>query len=241
VTEPELPRYLQLLWDREPSGRRGPKPGRTIHEIGAAGVAVADRDGLDGVSMKSVAAELGLTPMSLYRYVDSKEQLLEVMLEAAYGPPDRSIVAAGTWRKRLTRWAWALADTLVQHPWIPVVPLTTPPLGPNMLGWTDVGAAAFDGVNLTNQQKMSSLLVVDGYVRSHVRMSLTLGFVDPESAPPDPYVTVLPQLLDPERFPALTAASPAIMDENTDDDFFRDEMRFGLDLILDGIESLMRP
>ena len=80
MTEPELPRYLQLLWDREPEGRRGPKPGRTIQEIGAAGVVVADRDGLDGVSMKSVAAELGMTPMSLYRYVDSKEQLLEVML-----------------------------------------------------------------------------------------------------------------------------------------------------------------
>ena len=238
VTEPELPRYLQLLWDREPAGRRGPKPGRTIQEIGAAGVAVADRDGLEGVSMKSVAAELGLTPMSLYRYVDSKEELLEVMLEAAYGPPDRSLVASGTWRERLTRWAWALADALVQHPWIPVVPLTTPPLGPNMLGWTDVGAAAFEGVPLTNQQKMSSLLVVDGYVRSHVRMSLTMGFVDPEGPAPDPYVTVLPLLLDPERFPALTAAAPAITDENEGEDFFRDEMRFGLDLILDGIASL---
>jgi AcrR family transcriptional regulator len=242
VTEPELPRYLQLLWDREPAGRRGPKPGRTIEEIGAAGVAVADRDGLEGVSMKSVAAELGLTPMSLYRYVDSKEQLFEVMLEAAYGPPDRTIVESGTWRERLTRWAWALADALVRHPWIPVVPLTTPPLGPNMLGWTDAGAAAFEGVPLTDQQKMSSLLVVDGYVRSHVRMSLTLGLVDPDvPGAPDPYVTLLPRLLDPQRFPALTAAAPAITDGDDDEDFFRDEMRFGLDLILDGIESLTRP
>ena len=235
-----LPRYLQLLWDREPPGRRGPKPGRTIQEIGKAGVVVADREGLEGVSMKSVALELGMTPMSLYRYVDSKEQLLEVMLEVAYGPPDRSLVASGSWRERLTRWAWALADTLVRHPWIPLVPLTTPPLGPNMLGWTDAGAAAFNGVPLTNQQKMSSLLVVDGYVRSHVRMSLTMGFVDPEGAAPDPYVTVLPSLLDPARFPALTAAAPAITDENADEDFFRDEMRFGLDLILDGIETLTR-
>ena len=43
-----------------------------------------------------------------------------------------------------------------------MVPLTTPPLGPNLLGWTDAGAAAFDGVPLTSQKKMSSLLVVDG-------------------------------------------------------------------------------
>ena len=59
-----------------------------------------------------------------------------------------------------------------------------------------------------------------------------------DAPPPDPYVSILPRLLDPERFPVLYAASPAITDENDDEDFFRDEMRFGLDLILDGIESL---
>ena len=236
--DPHLPRYLQLLWNREPAGRRGPKPGRTIQEIGTAGVVVADRDGLEGVSMKSVAAELGMTPMSLYRYVDSKEQLLEVMLDVAYGPPDRSITASGRWRERLTRWAWALADVLVRHPWISMVPLYTPPLGPNMIGWTNAGAGVFDGVDLTPQQKMSSLLVVDGYVRSHVRMSLTMGFVDADAPAPDLYATVLPSLLDPERFPALVAASPALVEEDPDEDFFRDEMRFGLDVILDGIEAL---
>ena len=45
----ELPRYLQLLWGREPEGRRGPKPGRTIEGIGAAAVAIADREGLEAV------------------------------------------------------------------------------------------------------------------------------------------------------------------------------------------------
>ena len=238
AVDPPLPRYLQLLWDRAPGGRRGPKPGRTIQEIGAAGVVVADRDGLDGVSMKSVAAELGMTPMSLYRYVDSKEQLLEVMLDAAYGPADLSIVSSGPWRERLTRWAWALSDALVLHPWISATPMTTPPLSPNIIGWTEAGARSFEGMALTNQQKMSSLLVVDGYVRSHVAMSVAMGFTATDTPPPDPYVTILPQLLDPDRFPALFAASPAITDQNEGEDFFRDEMSFGLDLILDGIESL---
>jgi AcrR family transcriptional regulator len=239
LDDPQLPRYLQLLWDREAAGRRGPKPGRTIQEIGAAGVLVADREGLDGVSMKSVAAELGMTPMSLYRYVDSKEQLLEVMLDAAYGPADLAIVAAGPWRERLIRWAWALADALVRHPWISATPMTSPPLSPNIIGWTEAGARAFEGLALTSQQKMSSLLVVDGYVRSHVAMSVTMGFTGPHTPAPDAYVTYLPMLLDPERFPALLAASPAITDDDGED-FFRDEMRFGLDLILDGIEALTR-
>jgi hypothetical protein len=71
-------------------------------------------------------------------------------------------------------------------------------------------------------------------------MSVAMGLTGPEAPGPDRYVTLLPQLLDPERFPALLAASPAITDENDDEDFYLDEMRFGLDLILDGIESLTR-
>jgi hypothetical protein len=51
-------------------------------------------------------------------------------------------------------------------------------------------------------------------------------------------VTVLPLLVDPKRFPALVAAAPAIVDDNEGEDLFRDEMRFGLDVILDGIEAL---
>lgn len=237
--DPPLPRYLQLLWDREPTGRRGPKPGRTIQEIGAAGVAVADRDGLDGVSMKSVAAQLGMTPMSLYRYVDSKEQLLEVMLDAAYGPADLSLVSSGPWRVRLTRWASALADTLVRHPWITATPMTSPPLSPNIIGWTEVGARSFEGLAVTPQQKMSSLLVVDGFVRSHVAMSVTMGLVRPEAPPPNTYATILPTLLDPGRFPALTEAAPSMTDD--DDDFYEGELTFGLGVILDGIEALTHP
>ena len=240
MPDAELPRYLQLLWDREPAGRRGPKPGRTIAEIGAAGVVVADRDGLEGVSMKSVAAELGMTPMSLYRYVDAKEQLVEVMLDSAYGPADLEVVSSGPWRARLTRWAWALAEALVRHPWISLVSMAAPPLSPNIISWTEAGARAFDGLDLTSQQKMSSLLVVDGYVRSHVGMSVSMGFTGAQTPPGHRYESLLPVLLDPVRFPALLEASPSMTDGNPDDDFFRDEMRFGLNLILDGIAVLAR-
>ena len=101
----ELPRYLQLLWDREPEGRRGPKPGRSITEIGAAAGAIADADGLDAVSMKSVAAAVGFTTMSLYRYVDSKDELYAVMIDVAYGPPDLRYERGEGWRERMARWA----------------------------------------------------------------------------------------------------------------------------------------
>jgi AcrR family transcriptional regulator len=240
LPEAPLPRYLQLLWDREPAGRRGPKPGRTITEIGAAGVAVADRHGLDGVSMKSVADQLGMTPMSLYRYVDSKEELCLVMMDVAYGPADLALVTRGGWRVRLVRWAHALADALVEHPWILGVVMAAPPLTPNVLSWTDAGVRAFARLPLTDQQKLSALLVVDGYVRSHVRLSVSLGAVGSVTVPDElglAYATTLPRLIDPARFPALTQAAPAMSDDDGGD-FYTDELRFGLDLILDGIEAL---
>ena len=106
----ELPRYLQLLWDREPEGRRGPKPGRSITEIGAAAGAIADADGLDAVSMKSVAAAVGFTTMSLYRYVDSKDELYAVMIDVAYGPPDLRYERGEGWRERMARWATTITD-----------------------------------------------------------------------------------------------------------------------------------
>src|SRR6476646_2326766 len=99
----DLLRYLQLLWGREPAGRRGPKPGRSIAEIGDAAVAISDAEGLDAISMKSVAAAVGFTTMSLYRYVDSKDELSAVMVDVAYCAPDLRYAADEDGRRRITR------------------------------------------------------------------------------------------------------------------------------------------
>src|SRR6478752_1512579 len=131
----DLPRYLQLLWGREPAGRRGPKPGRSITEIGEAAVAIADAEGLDAISMKSVAAAVGFTTMSLYRYVDSKDELSAVMVDVAYGPADLRYNAEEGWRERITRWTREISSRRLAHPWTTEVRLASPPLTPNMLGW----------------------------------------------------------------------------------------------------------
>jgi AcrR family transcriptional regulator len=149
VTDPELPRHLRLLWAL-PETRRGPRPRQTIQGIGAAAVALADAEGLAAVSMKAVAEALGMTTMSLYRYLDAKEDLYEVMLDQAYGPPlpPDELGARADWRSRLSGWAHALAGALLAHPWIVEVPMSSPPTTPNVLGWTDLGVAALSGTGL---------------------------------------------------------------------------------------------
>src|SRR5262245_20143487 len=118
----ELPRVLRLLWGHEEPARPGPKPGLSIQAIAAAAVRIADRDGLGAVSMARVAAELGFTTMSLYRYVASKDDLYVAMLDEAYGLPDLGDSDGLDWRQRLTAWAEAIRDGVTRRPWILQVP-----------------------------------------------------------------------------------------------------------------------
>ncbi|AKU14944.1 TetR/AcrR family transcriptional regulator [Luteipulveratus mongoliensis] len=237
---PPLPRYLQLLWDREAPGRRGPKPGRSITEIGEAGVRIADRDGIDAVSMKSVATELGLTTMSLYRYVDSKEELNAVMVDVALGEPDFAVTARGRWRTRLEAWARAGAAKRRAHPWVVDIAVPGPPLTPNTIAWMECGLRAFANTTLGEQQKLSTLLAIDSYVTDHVRMSVQFGLLGREhggSEHADTYGLTLAQLIDADRFPSLTQAQSSFEDD--DEDFFEAELSFGLKVFLDGVDVLV--
>jgi hypothetical protein len=158
------------------------------------------------------------------------------MLHCAYGEPDRELTARGGWRGRLERWCLAVADQILAHPWTVKVPITGPPRTPNLLRWTDAGLRALSPTNLTEKQKLSALLTADGYVRSHVAQSLQIGAVGP-AAGTEQVQWDIAGLLDADTFPALMAAAPALADD--DDDFFTEELAFGLTLVLDGIERLV--
>lgn len=233
-----LPRYLELLWERSGAPRRGPKPGVGIRDIGAAGVRVADRGGADAISMKAVAGELGMTTMSLYRYVDSKDELLSVVLDEAYGPAPDGIVDGPTWRDRVEAWTRAIAAGLAARPWVVDIPLSSPPATPNVLSWTDAGVRAFGGTRLTARAVLSSLLVLDGFVRNHVRQSTQLGALRPDgtrSSDDGSYEAgILALVGDTGRLPDLAAAAVEITrgDAST---FYDDELDYGLSVLLDGL------
>ena len=89
-------RSLDLLWGDAPRPSRGPKPGLDVATIVAAAIALADADGLDGLSMRRVAERLGVGTMSLYTYVPSKAELLDLMLDTVYGEQAAAIRAATT-------------------------------------------------------------------------------------------------------------------------------------------------
>src|ERR1700749_1723014 len=106
---------VDLLWDGPPPRTRGPKAALTLDRIADAAIAIADAEGLDAVSMQRVAADLGYTKMSLYRYLPGKSELVAAMVERALGEaPD---LDGQGWRAGLTTWARTLLETMAGHAW----------------------------------------------------------------------------------------------------------------------------
>ncbi|TPW97235.1 helix-turn-helix transcriptional regulator, partial [Schumannella luteola] len=100
-TDPELPRAVALAWGVAANPQRGPKRELSIERIVDVAVELADAGGLPSVSMAAVASELGFTPMSLYRYVSAKDDLLVLMQERGIGLPPESVLEQEGVRARL--------------------------------------------------------------------------------------------------------------------------------------------
>ncbi|GAA3118450.1 TetR/AcrR family transcriptional regulator [Kribbella aluminosa] len=233
----ELPRVLQQLWGIEGRSRPGPKPAFHISDIARAAVKLADAGGLAAVSMSKVAAELGFTTMSLYRYVDAKDDLYVVMLEHAFAEPPAFDPERG-WREKVTAWAQAFRDGLRQHPWILQIPIQEPPLSPHQLAWMEAGLQAFDGTPLAPQDRLSAMLLVNIYVRGTAQLTANM-LTEPDAVQVADrlYTQRLAMLATPDRFPGIAATLEVPPDEGYAGDFDAAEFGFGLDTVLDGIQS----
>ncbi len=167
-TRPELPGVLARMWGREPAPRRGPKPSLDLARITKAATEIADAAGLAAVSMNNIASRLGVAPMSLYRYVGSKEELLLAMLDAAAGePPSPDGLSR---REYLARWARANVDLFVARPWLLSI-AERPPLGPRGLLWLERLLAALDDTPLDDNEKILIGTTFSGYARNEGRVT----------------------------------------------------------------------
>ena len=238
-----IPADVAAAWGVRERSHKGPKPALSLARIVDAAVWVADREGLDAVSMGRVAAELGAAPMSLYRHVSAKEELLRLMVDAAYGESPGGLAPGEDWRAGLSRWAWAMRAALRRHPWAARLPISGLPIMPREIAWFEDALAGMAGTGLTEARKASVILLLSGYVRNVATTEADIAAAVMESGlDPDEWMASYPRLLrqlaDPRRFPALTAFIAAGVFEVADDP--DDEFIFGLDRILDGVEALVR-
>jgi AcrR family transcriptional regulator len=125
---------VRLLWRSYVADetRRGPRQRLTVDDVVTAAVDVADRAGMNGVSVRTVSTALGIRPMSFYTYVPSKDALVTLMVDAVAAEDE---ACDGDLRLR-ARLAW-IADTvrseLVRHPWLLDVSSWRQVLGPHRI------------------------------------------------------------------------------------------------------------
>jgi len=237
-----LPPGLDLLWGRREVGRRGPKPALSIDDIVAAAIAIANADGLEAVSMARIAKAVGFTTMSLYRYVASKDELLQLMWNASAEGVEDVELEGDTWRTKIRSWAMAQREAIERNIWIVQMPMATPPLSPNSLIWMERGLEAMDDTTLPDGDKIGIL----GMLASHALIDARMGFDARRSVSGADgthainYAGVMREVVDAERFPRLHRAVWAgTLDEVGPDGDMMEGYRFDLEVILDGIEALI--
>lgn len=236
----EIPASIRAAWGRSTRPARGPKPGLSLDRIVSAAIDVANADGIEAVSMGRVAAELGASAMSLYRYVSSKDELLALMVDAAMGTLPHPGEGEG-WRAGLTRWSEAALRAYLGAPWTVRVPIPGPPITPNQIRSLEAGLSCLRGTALTHAEKISTILLLSGIVRYQATLTVDAKQAYRESGqdPSAGYGRALAELADPEQFPEVHATiSSGSLDEE-DGDFTTAELRFALDRVLDGLQVLI--
>jgi AcrR family transcriptional regulator len=219
---------VEFLWHERSRPTRGPKPALTLDQITDAAIAIADAEGLAAVSMQRVAAVLGYTKMSLYRYLPGKAELTAAMVERAIGAPPEPSALPADWRGALTEWAERLLARYAGHAWAIEATAGDRPIGPHEVGWLERGLAALPP-GLTGAERLDAVATVAGHVRmiagqagtGEARLAAAIGLVLREHA---------------GRFPAVAAAVTDVAEHGGGDQ----ALRFGLERILDGLAALLR-
>lgn len=206
----------------------------TVEQIVETAIAIADSDGLTGVSMIAVAKRLGCTKMALYRYVQAKDDLLTLMLDTAIGGPPESIARASGWRQAVLTWARELLVRYRAHPWSIDVPIGGPALTRNQMLWLESVLQGLRPSPLQVAQKLSLVLLINGHVAFTARLWRDRATTTEQQGPG---IEQLAELIQPGDLPEVmhVLAAGHLADEDGDGA----EFDFGLSCILDGVAALI--
>ncbi|MDF1488411.1 TetR/AcrR family transcriptional regulator [Tessaracoccus caeni] len=235
---------LALLW------RTNVKTGRsglTLDSIIDAGITVAGASGVEGLSMRKIAEQLGVSAMSLYAHVPSKAELIDLMVdhvngeaypEAEHRPPQSG------WRAGVGAIAERNWQLLSEHRWLLDLDTARPPLGPGTTAKYDIELAPLVGIGLDDIETDQVLTLVLEHVKAAARLSSAVAETSRTTGSSDQEWwtvagPVLSALIDPARFPNASRIGLAAGQEyNSAVDPNRTYI-FGLRMILDGVEGLI--
>lgn len=229
------PAAAPVIWARPDRPARGPQPSLTRDQIAAAAIAIADAEGLKGVSMRRVAAAVGAGTMSLYRYVSRKEDLIDLMADRVLSELDLPDAPSGDWRADLRLIARQSHDLQLRHPWSGTVGLARPSMGPNQLRVTEFALRTVANLGLDIDTMMWMVLTVITFGRGAAEAEVAereaqrrTGMTEDQwRLSMSPYVR---QIIDSGRYPLLSRYIVEGQDLDPETAFEQ-----GLDRIIEGL------
>jgi AcrR family transcriptional regulator len=228
-----------VIWVRPERAARGPAPSLSREEITTAAIKLADTRGIDAVSMRALAVELGVGAASLYRYVARKDELIDLMVDAVMGN-DLEFEVRADWREDLRSLAQGLRAMMLRHPWMAVPSAGLHSLGPNTARRYEQVLSAIDGLGLGIDEMLVMVETLDAYVRGRALEELAeqeavrRSGLDQEQWMQTqlPYIK---SLLESGRHPLLTR----VFDAPLDPDRLEHGFDLGLERVLDGLATML--
>lgn len=156
------------LWLTPDRPRRGRRPAFSREAITVAAVALADTEGIDAVTMRRVAAEVGAGVMSLYSYAPDKETLLDLMIDHVNGELPASGPLTGDWRADLKAVGHLQRDHMLRHPWLATAVPARRTLGPRTLAFLEHALAALRPSGLDGGARLEVFAQLTAFVAGHV-------------------------------------------------------------------------
>ncbi len=199
----------------------------------SAAVVLADQGGIDSLTMRNLAQELGVVPMALYKHVANKEELLDGMVDVVFG--EVKIRSGSAWRTAMRERAISIREALLRHRWaIGLMESGTP--GPANLRHHNAVMGCFrDQAHLSFQMAVHAYSVMDSYIYGFALQEKTLAIDIPAEAERRLERVAERHPSPADEYPYLIEVVVELGKSGYD---YTEEFEFGLDLLLDGIKRL---
>ena len=198
-------------------------------------MAVADAGGLARLTIRSLAAELGVKPMAVYHHVANKDEILDGIVDLVFEAIELPR-QEGDWREELRRAASSAREVLKQHPWAVFLLESRTNPGPATLRHHEVILGTFRRAGFSLQDTAHAYAVLDAFVYGFAVQEASLPFDDPEGVP-DVAAPMVEMMADGTYPHLVEFATEHVLKPGYD---FGVEFDFGLDLVLDGLTRLLQ-
>jgi AcrR family transcriptional regulator len=213
-----------------PASAKDSRPRLSRERVLRAAVSVADAGGIAALTIRSLAAELGVKPMSVYHHVANKDEILDGIVDIVFSEMELP-TADGDWRSELQRRASSARKVLRAHPWaIGLLESRTSP-GPATLRHHDAVLGTLRAAGFSREMTAHGYALLDSYTYGFALQEAGLPFEGPETVA-DVAQPMMERFATGEYPHLVEMATEYYLQPGYD---FGDEFEFGLNLILDGL------